>query len=82
MTEKSKSAKTTDWVFPVLCLTLAIAVIYVSYQNVKLKRQLNEVAEQHAHDRMPPPVTTGQLALPFDAYLPAEKEKRMFSRTV
>jgi len=59
----------SQWIWPFLCLILAIMLITVVYQNLQLKKQIAAQAERmstqppYAADR------TGKTAPPFEAYL-------------
>jgi hypothetical protein len=70
MKDNKKSVQTSGWFFPVLCLILAAGLVYVSYQNISLKKQIADLVEEHDHAIMPPKAASGTVAPPFAALLP------------
>ncbi len=71
---KSNSGEVALWVFPVLCLIMALALLYLAYQNAQLKKQLAEVTARPHVNRELRADQLGDKAVPFSALLPDGQE--------
>lgn len=71
---KSNSGEVALWVFPILCLIMALALLYLAYQNIQLKKQLAELTAKLHVNRELPTAKLGEKAVPFAALLPDGQE--------
>jgi thiol-disulfide isomerase/thioredoxin len=58
------------WLWPILCIVLAGTVLYLSYQNLQLKRQLASLDEYYLVPKEMSRLDPGSSAPPFEVYLP------------
>jgi hypothetical protein len=72
--QKSDSSGIWAWLMPVLCLLLAIGLVYLAIQNITLKRRLADCAE--AVHPMPSAFSdrAGDSTVSFAVYLPDGQE--------
>ena len=70
--QESTSGRLSGWLWPILSLVLAALVIYLSYQNFQLKKQLTVVTTNFS--RSIPIPESGRTAAPITAYLPDGQE--------
>lgn len=64
------AGQVSRWAFPVLCLIMAIGLLYLAYQNIQLKKQLAAVERKAPVAREVISVEPGAVAPPFEASLP------------
>lgn len=64
MAASSEPHKSTNWVWPALCLILGVALLFAAWQNLQLKREMAEIIERSpgkahfANDRTGDPAPT------------------------
>ncbi len=74
MMRDSRSGRTSEWVFPLLCVVMGIVVLYLAYQNVQLKKRLAEVVARSYSFEDTSRRLLGETARPFAALLPDGQE--------
>lgn len=67
---ESGTRSAQQWIWPLLCVLMAVGVIYLSYQNLQLKKQLAAVADYYLVPKELGALPVGQTANPFQVYLP------------
>jgi hypothetical protein len=68
--QSTTQSKASAWIWPVLSLILAVLLLYISYQNLQLKKQVDSIQERIASAGRLALPSSGAAAAPFDVYLP------------